>query len=417
MKKKVLSLLLVAAMGISMLVGCGGGADDKNTEGNNSQSGPKAITLKVWAPDNQQELLKKQTEEFAKANEDKWTITWDISAVGEDSARDQVLNDADAAADIFMYASDNTAALVNAGVIAKLGGETEQMVKDTMSQTIVDTVTMNGSLYAIPFTHNTYFMYYDKSIMTDEDVKKMESIVAKQTGDGVYNFKIDGGGWYMGAWYYGNGLSLYGMDGTDLEAGCDWNNATGVAVTNYLIDLVKNEKVSHTIDIVQHISEHKLGVWFDGAWNYDTYKKELGDDLGMAQIPTFNVNGQDVQLRSFYSSKAIAVNAKTDNMEAALAFAKYLGSEEQQIARFKDSAQVPTNTAAAALDEVQQSEIAKVILAEVENAAVAQPSTAEFGATYWSNAEAIVGDIVDGDLTKENVQEYLDKLVKAMTGQ
>ena len=33
MKKKVLSLLLVAAMGISMLVGCGGGST------NNSQSG------------------------------------------------------------------------------------------------------------------------------------------------------------------------------------------------------------------------------------------------------------------------------------------------------------------------------------------------------------------------------------------
>ena len=36
MKKKVLSLLLVAAMGLSMLVGCGGGNDQPsggNTEG------------------------------------------------------------------------------------------------------------------------------------------------------------------------------------------------------------------------------------------------------------------------------------------------------------------------------------------------------------------------------------------------
>ena len=414
MKKKVLSLLLVAAMGISMLVGCGGGNNDQPAGGN---EGPKKVTLKVWAPDNQQELLKKQTAAFQEANKDKWTINWDISAVGEDSAREQVLNDADAAADVFMYASDNTAALVNAGVIAKLGGETEKMVKETMSQTIVDTVTMNGSLWAIPFTHNTWYVYYDKTIMSDEDVKTMEGIMGKKTADGVYNFKIDGGGWYMGSWYYGAGLSLYGMDGTQLDKGCDWNSEKGVAITKYLINLVNNKaKVDDEIEIASNIKEHKLGVWFDGAWNYDNYKEILGDDLGMAQLPTFTVDGETIQMKAFYSSKAIAVNAKSKNMDAAIAFANYLGSEEQQIARFDDSAQVPTNTKAAALDKVQQSPVAQVILAVAENTAVAQPSTSEFGAGYWDNAAAIVGDIQSGKLTLDNVQDYLDQLVKSMTG-
>lgn len=378
---------------------------------------PVEITLKVWAPDNQQELLKKQTAAFQEANKDKWTITWDLAAVGEDDAKTQVLNDADAAADVFMYASDNTAALVNAGVIAKLGGATLDMIKSTMSQTIVDTVTIGGDVYAIPFTHNTWYVYYDKSIMTADDVKTMEGIMGKQTAEGVYNFKIDGGGWYMGAWYYGAGLSLFGPDGTNLDAGCDYNTAKGVAVTNYLIDLLSNtSKVDDEIDIASNIKEHKLGVWFDGAWNYNTYKEILGDDLGMAQLPTFTVDGETIQMRAFYSSKAIAVNAKSKNMAAAIAFANYLGSEEQQIARFKDSEQIPTNNNAAALEEVQASPVAQVILAVAANTAVAQPGTAEFGAGYWDNAAAIVGDIQAGKCTKENVQEYLDTLVKAMTG-
>ena len=417
MKKKVLSLLLVAAMGISMLVGCGGGGG--NTEGGNTQKpeGPKAITLKVWAPDNQQELLKKQTVAFQEANKDKWTITWDLAAVGEDDAKNQVLNDADAAADVFMYASDNTTALVNAGVIAKLGGATVDMIKSTMSQQIVDSVTVNGDIYAIPFTHNTWFVYYDKTIMTEDDVKTMEGIMGKQTADGVYNFKIDGGGWYMGSWYYGAGLSLYGMDGTQLDKGCDFNSAKGVAVTKYLINLVNNKtKVDDEIDIMQHIRDHKLGVWFDGAWNYDNYKGVLGDNLGMAQLPTFTVDGETIQMRAFYASKAIAVNAKSKNMDAAIAFANYLGSEEQQIARFDDSAQVPTNNKAAALDKVQQSPVAQVILSVAANTSVVQPGTAEFGSGYWTPAAAIVGDIQAGKLTLDNVQEYLDQLVKAMTG-
>ena len=44
------------------------------------------------------------------------------------------------------------------------------------------------------------------------------------------------------AWYYGAGLPVFGSDGSDLSAGVEWNNATGLAVSNYLIDLINNPK-------------------------------------------------------------------------------------------------------------------------------------------------------------------------------
>lgn len=419
MKKKLVSLLLVAAMGVSMLVGCGGGDANKNTQGGSSNpsqnEGVTDVKLTVWGPENQQDLFQTQSKAFAEANKDKWNITWEFGVVGEDTARDQVLNDADAAADVFMYASDNTPTLVDAQVIAKLGGETKTMIEDTMDKNVIDTVTIDGDIYAVPFTHNTYFMYYDKTIFTEEDVKTMEGIVNKATPDGVYNFKLEGSGWYMGTWYYSNGLSLYGMDGKNIEAGCNWNNETGVAVTNYLIDLVKNPKVSDTVTVTELAEEHKVGAWFDGAWNYKTYKDILGDDLGMAIIPTMNINGQDVQLKSFYSTKAIGVNTKSDCLPAAIAFAAFLGSEAQQTARFEASAQVPTNTVAAAAEAVTSSDIAKVILDEFEKASIVQPTSSEFGSGYWTPSGAIVNDIKQGKLTKDNVQEYLNTLVKAMT--
>ena len=72
MKKKVLSLLLVAAMGISMLVGCGGTtnkpAGSENAGTNNSEAaGPVDITLTVWCPQNQIDsgLIDAQTKAFA----------------------------------------------------------------------------------------------------------------------------------------------------------------------------------------------------------------------------------------------------------------------------------------------------------------------------------------------------------------
>ena len=96
--KKLLALALVGVMSLSLLVGCGG----KETPGTDEQqsAGPEAIKLTVWCPQNQVEsgIMAEQQAAFAEANKDKWIITWDLSAVGEDEAKNQVLNDADAAA-------------------------------------------------------------------------------------------------------------------------------------------------------------------------------------------------------------------------------------------------------------------------------------------------------------------------------
>ena len=419
MKKKVLSLLLVAAMGISMLVGCGGGnTDGGNADaGNDTQAdaGPQEVTLTVWAPENQQELLKTQMAEF-EALHPEYKITWKTANVGEDNAKTEVLKDVAAAGDIFFYANDQVQDLVKAGAIARLGGDTEKMVKDTMAAAVVDTVTVNGALYGIPFTHNTFFMYYDKTLLTEEDVKSLDTILAKDLGDGVFNFKFDdGGGWKLGAWYYGAGLSVFGAAGDDLSAGCDWNNATGVEVTKYLINMLNNKtKVNTETAEVELIKEHKLGAWFDGSWNYETYKKELGENLGVATIPTYKVGGQEVQMKGFYGSKAIGVNAQSKNIKVATEFAAFLGSEEQQIARFTATGTVPTNIAAAEIDAVKNDVLSSVIVAEANNCSVAQPTDSTFGSRYWNYAGTIKTDILNGALTEANVQEWLDTFVTAL---
>jgi len=277
---------------------------------------------------------------------------------------------------------------------------------------------VGDAVYGIPFTHNTFYMYYDKTLMTEEDIKTIEGIVSKDTADDVYNFYFEsGGGWKLGAWYYGAGLSVFGTDGTDIEAGCDWNNETGVAVTNYLIDLINNPKVAYDgeISVSELIAEHRLGVWFDGAWNDQMYVDALGEDLGRAVIPTYNLNGTDTQLLGFYSSKCIGVNAHADNMAAAVAFAAFIGNEENQILRFEKSAQIPANVNAGNSAAVQADPLAAVIAAEANVASVMQPTSAEFGAKYWTYANTIPTEIRSGDITHDNVQEKLDAFVAAIT--
>ena len=425
MKRKVLASLLAGALALSLLAGCGGsdsGSGDNSGGGGGGSNGEVTdVTLKLWVPSNQIDtgILAQQQEAF-QAEHPEWNLSWDVTAVGEDTMRDEVLRDVDAAADVFLFASDQLPDLVNAGAIAQLGGSTAEMVNSTMAQAVIDTAMADGKLYAIPFTHNTFFMYYDKTLLDDTQIKTMEGIMSADSKDNGYNFYFESaGGWKLGCWYYGAGLSVFGPSGSDLSAGCDWNSETGLAVTNYLIDLINNPKCAYDgeIAVSELIADHRLGAWFDGAWNYDTYHNALGDDLGIATIPTYNLNGKDVQLLGFYGSKCIGVNAKSKNPAAAVAFAAFLGNEENQILRYEKSAQIPTNINAAESDAVKADLLATVIVNESNNCSVMQPVNAVFSARYWTYAGAIPTEIRSGEINQGNAQAKLDTFVAAMTAE
>lgn len=430
MKRKTLAMFLAGALALGLLAGCSskdsGGSPSSNpgstTTDNQGGTGEVSdITLKVWCPSNQIDTgIMAQQQEAFQAEHPEWNITWDTTAVGEDKCQDEVLKDVEAAADVFFFANDQLPVLVNAGAIAQLGGPTAEMVNSTMAQAVIDTAMSDGKLYAIPFTHNTFFMYYDKTLLSEDDIKSVEGIMAAQTPDNAYNFYFESaGGWKLGAWYYGAGLSVFGPSGSDLGAGVDWNNATGLAVTNYLIDLIGNPKCAYDgeIAVSELIGDHRLGAWFDGAWNYGTYHDVLGDDLGLAVIPTFNPDGTDHQLLGFYGSKCIGVNAKSQNMAAAVAFAAFLGNEENQVLRYEKSAQIPTNMNAAESEAVKADALATVLVEESNNCSVMQPVNDVFSARYWTYAGAIPTEIRSGEINKGNAQAKLDAFVASMTAE
>lgn len=322
--KKFIVALLLAAMTMASVTGCGKGGDSgqsgtapetgadsaKTQDAGAAASGEvQDISLKVWCPQNQVDtgIMEQQQAAFA-AEHPEYNITWTTEIVGEDKCQEPLLKDVGAAADVFMFASDQLPAMVDAGAIARLGGATEEMVNSTIAESVVATAKVDDALYAIPFTHNTFFMFYDKTILDESDITSLEKIMAKETADNVYNFYFESaGGWKLGCYYYGAGCSIFGPDGSDVAAGVDWNNETGLAVTNYLIDLINNPKCAYDgeISVSELAGDHRIGAWFDGSWNYDLYKGILGDDLGMAIIPTFNPDGTDHQLLGFYGSKCI----------------------------------------------------------------------------------------------------------------
>ena len=73
----------------------------------------------------------------------------------------------------------------------------------------VNSVTgTDGKLYGVPYTDNTWFMYYNKSKITEDEAKDFDTILSKAK----VAFSLQNS-WYINGFY--DGLSLFGEKGND----------------------------------------------------------------------------------------------------------------------------------------------------------------------------------------------------------
>ena len=445
--KKVIATMLVSAMTLG-LVGCGGN-NASNTSGKATATpdtsktetpatetpatdaasatpvaDAKKVELLVWSPQEDQAprdgydqgILAAMCEAFNTAHPE-WDITFTYGVCSEGDAKDVVTKDLAAAGDVYMYANDQIPTLVDAGALAKLGGSYVDDMKASNDEAMSNSVTYNDGVYGFPYTPNTWFMFYDKTKFTEEEVKSLDTMMAKDLGSDVTNLAMAlDNSWYIEAFYYAAGCQLFG-DGTQPEMGCDFDNENGVATTKYLVNLAANKKFSNEKDksSIAKFQERKLGAYFTGSWDYDAIYKALGDDLGMAKLPTVTINGTEGQMKSFAGSKAVGVNPMCENMDVAVALASYLAGPECQQIRFETRNIAPTNKTVAASEAVQSNPLVAAQAAEISEAAMVQPLLAEM-ATYWTPTDSLGKELVQGDITEANAEAKTQAWVKGILG-
>lgn len=428
MKKKILAVLLASAM-VASLAGCGNSSTEapaENTEAEAPAENTEApaenaeaeapaeeeaitATLLVWSPAEDQSeengnWLPTMCEQFA-AEHPNWDITFEYGVCPEGDAKTNVIQDVEAAADVYMFANDNITDLVKANAIARLGGETENYVKSTNSQAIVDSVSIDGAVYGVPFTTNTWFMYYDTSKFTEEEAGNLDAMLAKTK----VAFPLSNS-WYIASFYVANGCTLFG-DGTDEAAGIDFSGDKAVAVTDYLVDLVANPNFVNDADGagMAGLRDGSIGAIFSGSWDYAAVKEALGDNFGAKSLPTITINGEEKQMMAFAGSKAIGVNPNCENMEVAVALAKYLGGAEAQKAHYEMRSIVPCNTELLAEPEVQTDALVVAQNDTFDNTSIIQPFVAAMG-NYWTPAENMGKSFINGEVTHDNAAEKTESL-------
>ena len=108
----------------------------------------------------------------------------DYGVCAESDAKDTVTQDVEGAADVYNVCKRQPDIPDRCKRNSKLGGQTVEEVKENNSQAIVDSVSVDGDIYGVPFTTNTWFMYYDKSAFTEDEVKNLDTMLEK----GVVSF-------------------------------------------------------------------------------------------------------------------------------------------------------------------------------------------------------------------------------------
>lgn len=386
------------------LTGCGSGK---------SAAGAEKVRLMVWSPSEDQskesgEWLQTMCKKFASEHPE-WDITFVYGVADEATATDQVSQDPDASADVFMYANDHLTNLIDAKAVVKFGGKYKEEIESTSSKELLDSLTVNNEIYGVPFTTNTWYMFYDKSVFSDDDVKNLDTMLKK----GTVSFPLVNS-WYLPAFYLGNGCTLFGNE-NDESKGVDFGGDKAVDVTNYIIDLAANPnfKIDADGSALAGLRDGSVSAMFTGSWDANAIKEALGDKMGVTSLPTFNINGGQKQMLAYAGSKAIGVNAHSEHMEQAVALAVYLGSEEAQKSHYELRNVIPCNT-----ELLKEPEVAADALVEAQNdtfnnTSVLQPFVAAMS-NCWTPVENMGKGIRNKSVTHDNAKEQTEAMNAAM---
>lgn len=354
--KRILSLVLAAAMMAVVFVGCGKSEDKTSSTSGAAKTVEveKNAKLKLWGPAASLSILKEQAKAFEKKYADK-NVKIEVVAQEESDAGTQVLNDSEAAADVFAFPSDQITKLTQAKALLPVYDNYVDDISKNHTAAAVDTVKgdLNGKevLYAFPETDNGYYLVYDKSVISDEDAKSWEGILAACKKAGRQFIMDAGNGYYSCMFPFTGGLKLDGLEG-DAQDTQKFNKydedevAQTMSAFSELFHKYKDTFVSATVDKVSagfSTAKRTCGAGIDGTWNAAVNKEALGKDFGVTVLPTINVNGKDKKTVAMIGYKYIGVKSVTKFPNASEELANYLVSAECQKTRLDKLGWTPTN--------------------------------------------------------------------------
>ena len=405
--KKIIAMLLALVMMLS-LVACGPKEPTVNTA---ELEGTYDVTLWVSELDGVAALTQQQIDAFEAAYPGI-VINASIEGVTEADAGSKVIADVASAPDIYCFAQDQLARLVQAAALAEVGGDVAELLKTQNDAGSVAAASVAGKLYAYPMTSdNGYYMYYDKSIISEEDAESLEAVIAACEANNVkFRYALENA-WYTASFFFATGChSNWSMNEAGEFTSVDdtFNSEAGLIAMKGMQKLAQSPAYDSNADIFTD-----AGVVITGIWNANAAAEHFGENLGATDLPSFEVDGKSYHLGSYTGNKLMGVKPQTDGKKGAVLslLAQWLTNEENQMARYNQFQWGPSNKNAQSSEAVQSNTSLAALAKQNEHG---QPQGQIHG-SWWDIAK-LLGAEAKAATSDADLQSALDDYTAAING-
>lgn len=370
MKKKIVSVLLCAAMVATMAVGCGG----KKTDGDSgsSKGGDKLVYWAMWSEDEPQAKVIKDA--IAKYTEDTG-VKVDVQFKGRNGQREGLQPALDAKQNIDLF--DEDVNRVN-GTWGKYLMDLEDMAKDYEAEHGNETLfkiarnaygqTHDGddTLHTIPYQPSIFGFFYNKTLFDKAGVEgvpttweEMDAACAKLKEAGITPITADDA--YMTS-FIGMHLARYiGQDGVKSlvtgEASNDvtvtWDDPKVLAAAESFADFADKGYFSKNIATNkypagqnQEFAPGEAAIVICGSWLPNEAKESVADDLewGYFNYPSVP-DGTDDSTANNIANQVFAINKDSKMADEAFELITYITTGEFDKKMTEETLCIPTDKA------------------------------------------------------------------------
>ena len=343
-KKKILAMLTVLAMTAGLAAGCGNSgnsgesgaaepsgnaaeAEGAEESGQASASGEaEAVTIwYYWETEGHQVALD-QVIQDDNESQSQYEVTAKYVPFADFKKQLSIGASADELPDLAILDSPDHASYAQMGIFEDITGKFD--VSGYYEGT-VNSCTIDGKLYGVPFGVNCLGLYYNEDMLKDAEcevpttweelkdtAKKLTS--GNVTGLAFSSVQNEEGTFNFVPWLWSTGATSY-----------DVNNENGIRALTYVQDLVKEEVMSKECinwtqgDVMNQFISGNVAMMVNGPWQIPTMQSEAPDlNWKVTLIP------KDTQYASCLGGENYAV-INGGNVDGALDFLTYATAEEQ----------------------------------------------------------------------------------------
>lgn len=415
MRQKTRGIIIMLLCASLTLTGC------SNTTGSQKKEVKKeaadkeqTVKLTLWGGAEDQKMLQSMVDDFKKEHASEASFDIKLAVESETTCKETLLGDVEKGADVFAFPDDQLQALAASGVLQEIR-DADQVKQDNIKGA-VEAASVNDRLFAYPMTaDNGYFLYYNKKYFSGNDVKKLDTILAK--AEKVHKkVTMDWtSAWYLYSFFGNTGLKA-GVNEDGVTNYCNWNSKKGkikgIDVAQAMERIAGSSAFLNTTDdkFLKGVQNGSVIAGVSGVWNANAIDKAWGKNYGAVKLPTYTCAGKQVQMASFTGYKMVGVNAYSSDVKWAMKLAEWITNQDNQTRRFAERGQGPSNIKASQSGDIEKSPAIQAVIAQSEYGCLQR-----VGGNFWDPISSFGSSVAKGTLSPKELQKELDDMVKKVT--